>query len=105
MTDKPSGSSEHSSGQSMGLANGSNPSMTLTNVRPTQRRTENATAIASANQRAQNHATAASEGLSSQLPVVLPQLQRKVTAAPPGTPKAPSTPAVAGMVRQTEFPN
>ena len=61
--------------------------------------------LASANQQTQNKVTATSEGVSWKHPVTMPQLQNNVTAAPPGTAKASSTPAVAGMGTQDEFPN
>ncbi len=103
MTDKSNGSSEHSTGQPMDLAEGSNPSMASYNLRPTQRRAQKATALASANQPRQNQAI--SEDLASQLTSAVPKLQDDTRTALPGTPKASSTPAVAGMVRQTDFPN
>ncbi len=103
MTDRSNGSSEHSAGQPMDLADGSNPSMASYNLRPTQRRAQNATALASANQPRRDQAIL--ECPTSQLPNVAPQPQDSIRAALPGTPKASSTPAVAGMVGQTDFPN
>ncbi len=101
-SEKLTGSSDHSLGQLMRTADGSNPPMTSYNLRPTQRRAGNATTLASANQETQNQVIATSEGLSSQLLVAMPQPQSIMIAAPPGTPKASSILAVAGMGRQLE---
>ncbi len=103
MNDRSNGSSEHSTGQPRDVADGSNPSMASYNLRPTQRRAQNATASASAKQTTQDQLIP--EGPTSQLPNVAPQLQDNAGAAPPGTPKASSTPAVAGTIKETHFPN
>ncbi len=99
MTDRCNGSSEHSTGQPMDVADGSNPSMASYNLRPTQRRAQNATG----NQPRRDQVI--QEGPTSQLPNVAAQPQDSTRAVLPGTPKGSSTPAVAGMVRQTDFPN
>ncbi len=78
MTDKSNGSSEHSTGQPVDAADGSNPSMASYNLRPTQCRAQSATALASAHRPGQDHLIP--EGPTSQLPNVVPQRQDSASA-------------------------